>query len=144
MTKLLPRLVAIAAATALMPSCIGFQRQWNRAEREPQRGIEGAWTGSWSSSFNGHKGKLRCVVTETAPGTYEFYYWATWARVVSAGFRIECEVEEKGGKWIFSGDKDLGKLGGAFSYEGTVTKGKLKATYKSDRGDTGTFELSRP
>ena len=144
MTKPLPRLIAVAAAAALLPSCVGFQRQWSRAEREPQNGIEGAWTGSWLSSFNGHKGKLRGVVSETAPGTYEFYYWATWARVISAGFKIECEVEEKDGKWTFSGDKDLGKLGGAFSHEGTASKAKLKATYRSDRGDHGTFELSRP
>ena len=138
------RLVFAALALLLLPSCIGFHREWTSAQKKPGEGIAGAWIGSWESGHNGHKGKLRCVVTKKAPGRYEFYYWATWARVISGGFRIECEVEEEAGKWSFDGDKDLGRLGGKFAHEGKATKEKIEATFGSDRGDHGTFSLERP
>ena len=142
-----PLVIATLACSLLLTACVGFERNWQRAQRAhpaPHRGLEGVWEGSWKSGANGHSGGLRCIVRKTGADRYEFYYWATWARVLSGGFKIEVEAVEKDGKWSFSGDKDLGKLGGAFSHEGEATAQELKATFKSDRGDHGTFQLTRP
>jgi len=47
-------------------------------------------------------------------------------------------------KWTFSGENDLGSLGGNFNHQGKGTINKIEATYQSDRGDHGTFSLTRP
>jgi hypothetical protein len=141
------RLLTALAALFLLPGCIGFQKSWHAAKKEfpaPHKEIQGAWIGSWTSGHNAHTGKLRCIVTETAPGKYQFHYWATWAKVISAGFEIECVAAENDNKWTFSGDMDLGKLGGEFSHEGKATPDSISAKWRSARGDHGTFELKRP
>jgi hypothetical protein len=141
------RFLAALTAITLLPGCVGFHQKWLKAGEDsppPHADLEGAWVGSWTSGHNGHSGKLRCIATEKAPGQYEFYYHATWAKVLSGGFRIECEVEEKDGKWTFSGDRDLGALGGEFSHKGEATPDKLDATFRSQRGDHGSFKLVRP
>lgn len=135
------------AALLLLPGCVGFQEDWQAARKKhapPHESIEGAWIGSWTSGHNGHDGKLRCIVTETEEGKHEFRYWATWAKVISGGFTIECDTEQADAGTAFEGDMDLGKLGGEFSHRGTGTPDKIEATWRSQRGDHGTFELERP
>ena len=127
--------------------CARYQKQWDKAQNEilpPHQNLEGPWIGSWQSEPSGHSGKLKCIIKQTNKGQYEFYYWATWAKVISGGFRITCDVKKIEKEWAFDGDKDLGSLGGKFIHSGTATPNKLKATYKSDRGDHGSFNLSRP
>ncbi len=141
------RAFAAVAAASLLSGCLGFHREWAKAQRAfppPRQDIEGPWTGSWRSGMNDHSGKLRCIVREVGPGRYEFHYWATWGRVLSGGFRIECEAEEEDGEWSFAGDKDLGLLGGKFTHRGTATAEGFEATFRSERGDHGSFELERP
>jgi len=141
------RALAAAAILFLFPSCVGFYEDWHAAKKAhpgPHENIEGAWVGSWTSGHNAHTGNLRCIVKDTGGDEYEFRYWATWAKVISGGFDIECEAATKNGTTEFSGDMDLGKLGGHFSHEGTGTPDAIKATWRSQRGDHGTFELKRP
>ena len=141
------RLLPAICAVLLLPGCVGFQQKWLAAQIEhkpPHEDIQGAWIGSWTSGHNGHNGKLRCVITKTGQGRYEFFYWATWARVISGGFTIECEVEETDGQYQFTGDMDLGKLGGEFTHEGKGSGEVLEATWRARSGDHGTFELRRP
>lgn len=141
------RILTALAVLCLFPSCVGFQQKFQDAHKAfppPNKTIEGAWIGSWKSGANGHEGKLRCVITKIDADSYEFYYWATWARVMSGGFKIECDVAKKDGKWTFSGEKDLGALGGRFGHSGTATPTKIDATFRSIGGpDRGTFELKR-
>ena len=127
--------------------CAKYQKQWEKAQNEvppPHNNLEGSWIGSWESAPSGHSGKLKCIIKESDKGQYEFHYWATWAKVISGGFRITCKVKKLDKAWTFEGDKDLGSLGGNFTHSGSATPNKLKATYKSDRGDHGSFTLSRP
>ncbi|MBA73474.1 MAG: hypothetical protein VX646_07385 [Verrucomicrobiota bacterium] len=127
--------------------CAKYQKQWEKAQNEippPHNNLEGSWIGSWESAPSGHGGKLKCIIKESDKGQYEFHYWATWAKVISGGFRITCKVKKLDKAWTFEGDKDLGSLGGNFTHSGSATPNKLKATYKSDRGDHGSFTLSRP
>jgi len=128
-------------------SCAKYQKQWDEAVLNadaPHSNITGAWTGSWKSTPSGHTGKLKCIIKESENGDYEFYYWATWARVISGGFRISCRVDKKNNNWTFAGEKNLGSLGGNFNHQGKGTIDKIEATYQSDRGDHGTFSLTRP
>ena len=128
-------------------NCARYQKQWDKAVLNadiPHSSITGAWTGSWKSTPTGHTGKLKCIIQEKKDGQYEFYYWATWARVISGGFRITCSVNKKNEKWTFNGEKDLGSLGGNFNHQGKGNINKIEASYQSDRGDHGTFTLTRP
>jgi hypothetical protein len=140
----------ICLAISLLLACSGcakYQKQWEKTQNEilpPHKNLEGSWVGSWKSEPSGHGGKLKCIIKETDKGQYEFYYWATWAKVISGGFRITCKVKKIDTEWTFEGDKNLGSLGGKFTHTGTAFPNKLKATYKSDRGDHGSFTLSRP
>ena len=55
-----------------------------------------------------------------------------------------CRVDKKNNNWTFAGEKNLGSLGGNFNHQGKGTVDKIEATYQSDRGDHGTFSLTRP
>ena len=107
--------------------------------------LTGPWEGSWTSSVNGHNGKLRGIITKQKDGQFEFHYWAQWQRVLSGSFKENYKVVAKqDGSFTFEGEKDLGKLGGKFTHKGTATATTFKATYASDMGDHGVFELKRP
>ena len=98
----------------------------------------------WKSVPTGHNGRLKCIITEKNEDEYEFYYWATWAKVLSGGFRTSCKVNKEGNLWKFNGTQNLGALGGKFSHEGKATNKEIKATYKAEHGDHGIFILTRP
>ena len=141
--------VAIFSA-AMLSSCTNFRKVWADEMAKPaqKRGdLTGPWEGTWRSDVNGHNGKLRCIITKQADGAHEFHYWAQWQKVLSGSFRQNYEVTENKGKrgtFHFEGERDLGKLGGTFTHKGTATAKTLKATYASEMGDHGVFELSRP
>lgn len=130
-----------------LSSCARYQKQWDKVRietKEPHSGILGAWTGTWKSEPTGHNGRLKCIITESNEDEYEFYYWATWAKVLSGGFKTSCKVKKEGDLWTFNGTQDLGALGGKFSHEGKATNKEIKATYKAEHGDHGIFILTRP
>ena len=129
-----------------LANCTGFQREWKAANAAPYEGIEGPWEGTWKSSFNGHGGKLRCIVTKKEDNQYEYHYWATWAGFLSGSFRtihqaIPSQTPET---FDLSGEKDLGSLGGIYRFTGTTTRSALNAVYTSAGSDTGAFNLTRP
>ena len=130
-----------------LSSCARYQKQWDKVRietKEPHSGILGAWTGTWKSIPSGHNGKLKCIIKEKDDNVYEFYYWATWAKVLSGGFRTSCEVTKENALWTFEGTQNLGALGGKFSHKGNATSKKIEATYKAEHGDHGIFTLTRP
>jgi len=141
---------AAASCCLLLASCTDFKKAWAEelekagAEKAAPHDLTGAWEGTWTSKMNGHNGKLRCIVTKQKDGQYEFHYWAQWQRVLSGSFTANYKVVEKGEKYTVTGEKDLGKLGGKFTHKGTATSDTFTATYKSDVGDHGVFELKRP
>ena len=141
------RIITILGAlfiTLVFSNCTSFRSDWKEAMSEPFEGIEGPWDGTWKSDFNGHNGRLRCVVTKTEDDTYEFHYWATWAGVLNGSFRADHEVTPDGEKFALEGEKDLGALGGKFTFTGSMTGDHYKAEYRSSGDDFGVFELKRP
>ena len=136
--------------TALLSvSCTGpsFHRAWRAAKSSPQADpVCGRWQGEWRSEANGHHGKLQCVVTPPAqPGEpHEFYYRATWQRILSGPYRAKHQVKPAGpDKWTLSGEQTLPAwAGGRYEYRGTLTPDTFSATYQCAI-DRGTYQLRR-
>lgn len=139
------RFLMLLCLAPLWVSCTGLPRGWKEARDRPsQNGPSGAWQGTWKSGVNGHQGKLRCAVFPRGPGRWEYRYRATWAKVLCAGFTVECEgARQEDGSWIVEGERDLGRLfGGVFSHTGTVKGDQLRAEYRAAI-DRGLLELQR-
>ena len=150
-SRKLVMIAAVGATCLSLVGCTDFKQQWKKATDEAAKrkdkfaDLTGPWEGTWKSDVNGHEGKLRCLITKQEDGQYEFHYWAQWQKVLSGSFRENYEVvDQKDGSFTFSGEKDLGKMGGKFSHKGTATAMDLKANYDSELGDRGVFELARP
>jgi hypothetical protein len=137
-------LVAIVLA---LSGCSGFRSQWKEAVARPHPGdFTGAWQGRWVSRGSGHEGELRCIVEpdEERPGVYAFRYWARWG-FLSGAFTAFYPVTQIGsGQWQFSGESDLGMLGGVYSHEGEATERRFEAEYRAAHGDHGIMEMRRP
>lgn len=138
------------AASLSLVSCAGkFNADWNKAasaqKTQAPKGIEGAWDGSWVSSSNGHKGRLRCLVEPGAsPKEYRFRYHATWAGFLSGGYTADTLVTPaSGGGYALSSAQDLGPFG-HFEQKGKAGRHRMESHYTSSLGDQGTFTLHRP
>ena len=144
--KAVLRLSVAIACMALLSGCSSFHREWRKAGREatPPPGMEGRWDGGWLSDANGHHGRLRAVITRTAPDTYRAHYHAKFLRVMSYSYVAELAVRETNGVYSFDGQADLGKLaGGVYTYTGTASATNFQSTYKS-KYDHGNYEMRRP
>ena len=149
-------LVVLAFALA---NCAGasFNRDFAAAvaARESGEGakdpVAGPWTGTWKSHVNGHHGDLRCLVSKSEKNAddiegepYDFRYHATWGSWFRGGFSATFGVKEDGRRgYRADGKKDLGPFG-SFQHEGWIKDDNFEATYASDMGDHGVFEMKRP
>ena len=120
-------------------------RGWQAAKRSaPADAVSGAWTGTWRSEANGHRGGLRAVATPQGNGVWRFRYRASWAKILCAGFTMDAAVAPgTGGTSTFSGSKNLGAaFGGTFTCHGTIRDGVFHARYEA-KLDRGIMELRR-
>ncbi len=144
--KSLPLLSLLAGFVLLVgPSCTGWPRGWSQARQLPASdGPSGAWEGSWRSLPSGHSGKLRCAVFPKAPGLWEYRYRATWAKILCAGFTVDCTAQpQPDHTWRVVGSRDLGPaFGGTFTHQGTVSGNRLEAQYRA-AADHGLLTLQR-
>lgn len=105
-------------------------------------GLEGRWAGQWVSDVNGHKGRLRCLVTPLEATRYRARFHAKYARVLSFSYTAELTLKQGPEQWNFEGSADLGKLaGGVYHYQGHVTETNFFSTYRS-KYDRGTFRMT--
>ncbi|MDB6003404.1 MAG: hypothetical protein JWR15_391, partial [Prosthecobacter sp.] len=109
-----------------LPSCgFAFRSAWNKAP--VTAGVEGKWKGTWLSDASGHHGDLACVVTlpglvdcvkgltsapacdsSHAPHPFEFFYRATWKKILSGSYKAEHIVQkQKDGTYTFSGQHKM-------------------------------------
>ncbi len=143
------RLILCAIAlSCLFSSCAGpgFNREWARTlatNPGPHSDVTGLWEGTWESQKNGHTGKLRAIVHETAENRYRFNYWATWGLGMSGTFEIDCEGETNGSLTRVRGSKKLGPFG-TYGHDAEITPSKFDATFSSKKENLGTFSLARP
>lgn len=133
-------------ALVLLCGCSTFNRDWNRAARQPTNpaSIEGRWDGKWLSDVNGHTGRLRCLLSRESDSRYQARFRATYWKVFRFNYTVPLEFERRDGEWHLTGEEDLGKLaGGVYRYEGHATPTNLFSTYRS-KHDHGTFQMRRP
>ena len=126
--------------------CSTFNRDWRRVAEHPASSdsIEGRWEGTWRSDVNGHHGDLRCLMTEETNSLYQARFRASFGGIFRFNYTAHLEMQPHDMiGWEFSGDADLGKLGGVYYYEGRATSTNLASTYRS-KYDHGTFEMRRP
>ena len=147
--RFLPIIGLLISLSSLI-SCSSFQKEWRTAvatqTESPSTDLQGPWEGEWISEASGHRGALRCVVSQNAskPGHYDFHYWAKWS-FFSGDFEALYPVKPDGeDRWTFHGDTDLGKLGGVYSHQGHATSTQFHADYTSTKNDRGTFSMRRP
>lgn len=142
--------VAVALAGVLvLVGCGGYERSWKEAVAVYQAGgvaaPEGPWEGEWLTTNNGHRGRLRAIVTKAPeqPGEYDFHYHATWAEALAGDYRVRFPVTRRGGRWQVDGPHSMGPFG-TFRHRATITADCFEAVYSSDRGDVGSFRMGRP
>ena len=104
-------------------------------------GLEGRWEGNWISEVNHHHGKLRCIVTKDGE-VYQARFHAKYLKILSFGYTVELRAERKDNAYKFSGEADLGVMGGIYHYEGHADATNFFSTYSS-KYDHGTFQMQR-
>lgn len=130
----------------LAAGCSTFNHAWRKAEHQPTspHSIEGRWEGRWLSDANGHKGRLRCLMSRQPDGDYAARFRASYLGFLRFGYTVRLKVETRDGVWHFRGEENLGKLaGGVYEYAGQASATNFHSTYRS-RYDHGTFEMHRP
>jgi len=142
-----------ACCLLFVVSCAGrkFDSAWQQANKDYLSGktpaATGPWEGTWISAANGHKGKLRCIITPVAgkeeADLHLFRYWATWGGFFRGGFDSKFEIEKKGSQYHFQGRHNLGIMG-SFRHKGVIKDNDFDARYSSSIGDHGSFNLRRP
>jgi hypothetical protein len=133
-------------ALPLLAGCSSFGRDWKAAARDPVSAgsIEGRWEGTWRSDSNGHRGRLRCILTQQNESVLRARFHAKYAGVLSFGYTAPLTVTNVAGIWRFTGEADLGKLaGGVYRYDGTASPTNFHSTYRA-KSDHGVFEMTRP
>lgn len=142
-------LFSVLLTAALLSSCTSFEKEWSTAVAGYEAGgvktPEGPWTGSWTTTSNGHTGDLRAIVKESKkkPGEYQFRYHATWAKIFSGGYTVSYPVTKSGRTYHVTGEENLG-IFGTFGHNGKIQGNNFDATFSSKKGDIGVFEMKRP
>ncbi len=142
------RTFRIAFLGACVVGCGSYPRDFREAvtdQATPPVSPEGPWKGEWRSEVNGHHGPLWCMVERVDAGHHAFRYRAGWG-VMSFGDYTHVAATQSDGRGgiRFSGEMDLPGGAGTYSVDGRVTPRSFTARYRSDRGDRGVMELSRP
>jgi hypothetical protein len=133
---LMPTLVVVATG------CSSFNREWKIVGQKPAgSGLEGRWEGHWISEVNGHHGRLRCLVSKDGE-VYQARFHAKYMKVLSFGYTIPLKAAATDDGYKFSGEADLGVMGGIYRYEGHADATNFFSTYSS-KYDHGTFQMQR-
>lgn len=148
----------IGLLSFIVASGCAFDRRWHDMKRAAVQGqtpqasdpLAGRWQGEWLSDVNGHKGRLRAIITGAAQAagekpTYQADFDATFFGFMRAGYSIPLTGEPTDAHTIeFSGSKDLGSMaGGMYEYRGAADGEHFTAHYES-KSDHGTFQMTRP
>lgn len=128
-----------------VPGCNGFQSQWELmgSASMPTDDIVGQWEGRWSSEVSSHSGSMRCLVARVDEHHYVARYRAKFMSLFTADYSVILDVKHAKGQWEFSGESDLGWLGGVYRHEGRISDGRYLAKYSSKR-DNGVIGMWRP
>ena len=148
------RLVMVTSALMMVGGCSSFNERWAAATSRPipTDDITGPWEGTWKSRKGHGGGKLRAVI-ERAPeapaadaaAEYVAHFRATFWGIFKSSYSIPLTHDRGATGNVFSGEKDLGWLaGGLYTYGAEITPTTFDASYQSQSGDSGVFQLARP
>ena len=145
-------LSAVVIVALALSSCAGpsFHREWRSAATAARDANGdaacGRWEGTWKSDMNGHHGKLACITSapRLPSQEHEFFYRATWMRLLSGSYRAHHQVTPKpNGDLVFSGRHQMPDwAGGEYRYEGLIRGNVFTARYECAK-DRGTYEMRR-
>lgn len=140
-------LILLIVTAGLTMGCSKFTRRWRATDGEspPVGQVTGRWEGTWQSDVNRHRGRLRCMMTQSGPEVFEAWFQATFWKIVRSSYKVELEgVPQPDGSVVLRGEADLGWLGGGlFRCEGRADPVAFGARYRSER-DEGEFDMRRP
>ncbi|MFT5124972.1 MAG: hypothetical protein ACI97B_003611, partial [Verrucomicrobiales bacterium] len=126
------RTLILIALTLTLTSCsTAYNRAWkNFEDPTPADAFTGKWKGTWTSTYNGHTGGLRAMITRQEGDGYLARFHATYAKVLQFSHHNTFTATRKGEQILFEGENDLGKLaGGIYKYKGTVEGDHFDSTY---------------
>ena len=131
--------------------CSPFSQRWEEAMSRPipTDDIAGPWEGRWQSRKGHGGGHLRAVIerveaTAAEATPYIAHFRATWWGIFKSSYSIPL-MRQSQEQHIFAGEKDLGWLmGGLYTYSARITPTTFDASYASQGGDSGIFQLARP
>lgn len=142
------RWILFALPGLLAVACSHYSEDFRQAvavQPRPAPGPEGPWKGEWRSEVNGHHGPLWCLVEREDADHHAFRYRAGWGVMKFGDYTHVAASRADGPDGIrFSGDMELPGGFGTYAVEGRVTPQHFEARYRSDSGDRGVMELSRP
>lgn len=141
--------VVLLVGCLWLTGCSTFDRDFKlaRSAGESSDAMAGAWTGAWLSDYNGHGGKLRAIITQSAeePDDYEARYHAVFFGFLTYEYTTLLHTKKgAAGKTVFEGAEDLGYAKeGVYHYEGHTDGRSFFSTYKANV-DHGTYTMERP
>jgi hypothetical protein len=142
----LQRFIALGLLLALASGCSSFHSEWRRAGAAPERPgtLTGRWEGRWTSDYNGHNGKLRCLISQDSDARYAARFRASYLGVLRFEYTVPLQVTQESNRWTFQGEADLGKLaGGVYHYDGAITDGtNFHSSYRAEV-DHGFFQMQK-
>lgn len=143
----LTRMVVLLAVLFGASGCSSFNRDWRRAAAQaaPPTDLTGRWEGRWLSDYNGHNGKLRCLITPlTAEGEYAARFRASYLAILRFEYTVTLQAAPTSNGWSFQGEADLGAMaGGIYRYEGSATAGtNFYSDYRA-AVDHGSFQMQK-
>ena len=105
--------------------------------------MAGHWEGTWSNTSDSMGGRLTCRITPLEAGRdYQAEFHAVFAKVLTYDSTVTLTVQREGATWKFHGEKDLGLMGGVFTYDGHTDGREFYSTYDS-RLNKGAYRMTR-
>ena len=146
--RLLARMAGLGLGLVAFTGCSQYSRDFRSgvaAWSNSANSATGPWEGEWRSEVNGHHGPLWCLVERMDAEHHTFRYRAGWG-VMSFGDYVHVASTEPDGRGgiLFSGEMELPGGFGTYLVDGRVTPRRFAARFRSDRGDRGVMEISRP
>lgn len=131
--------------SAVFNSRSAFLEQWQQYQilSPGPDSIAGRWVGEWVSQATGHRGDLKCVLSQISTEAYRAHFFATFSKFFRVGYATDLKLDNTAGRICLRGEENLGALaGGVYRCEGEITGNAFNCEY-SCKYDRGIFRLKR-
>jgi hypothetical protein len=148
--------LVVVLSVMILGGCSSFNEKWEEAMSRPipADDITGPWEGRWQSRKGHGGGRLRALIERAPvaeesdggePTPYVAHFRATWWGIFKSSYSVRLAHDRAAAGNVFAGRRDLGWFaGGLYTYGAEITPAAFEASYQSERGDSGIFQLERP